>query len=371
MKPLEYVIILVLISSCFGENPTNIEDPKMKMNKIWQIETHNIEVPSAQPIIIGDSLLIFTGELSLRAVRTLNGETKWRGEIDDENALNTKVMLFEGGRIISAHKNSVLGWDYETGGLSLKINKQDQISVFPRGRNTIVNGGFAFIGDTLDAYLINSNGDLRFAIDVEFGSLSLGYENLKVFLGQTNTITGALTRGKIRAFDSQSGEGLWVYETDNGGFEESPFIENGVLYAGAIGNSPVNEVVALHAETGELIWRQTDYVWTQTMSMSDKYLYINTGVSLAALNKIDGSIAWRYEWTSFSGAEPVYLEGYVYHTDHNQLFVIDDSNGKLVHSEPVPQGGFYFWHVAASSDKIFAQTSRQLIAYQPWHLRGQ
>lgn len=108
--------------------------------------------------------------------------------------------------------------------------------------------------------------------------------------------------------------------------------------------------------------------FTRNTSLGPIHFYVNTGGSLAALNKQNGELEWRVEWLSTDFNKPVYLEGYVYHVRDTELLIIDDTNGEVVHREPVPDGTF-FWHVAASSDKIFAQTSNQLIAYQPWHLR--
>ncbi|MCP9292255.1 PQQ-binding-like beta-propeller repeat protein [Gracilimonas sediminicola] len=370
MKALELVIILFFISSCFGENPAKIEEKDVELKILWEKDTNIIDSPSAQPLIIDDSVIVFTGEVSIRAVRVSDGEMKWSGEVDGENALNTKVLLYTDDRIVSAHKNKVLGWDVRIGEKILEINKQDQVSVFSRGRNSVVDNGFALIGDTLDAYIFDSSGKTRFNIDVDFGSLALGYANKNVYLGQSKTINGALTLGKLRAFDSQSGDSLWVYTTENGGFNESIFIEDKILFASTFGNSPKNEAVALDAETGELIWRfESDYIFTRNSALGPLHYYVNTGGSLAALDKQTGQLKWREEWLGTASTKPVYLEGYVYFTDYSEIKVINDETGEVVHREPTPDGTA-IWHVAASSNKIFAQTSRQLIAYEPWHLRS-
>ena len=47
----------------------------------------------------------------------------------------------------------------------------------------------------------------------------------------------------------------------------------------------------------------------------------------------------------------------------------DAETGELVHEEPLPTGNGYLWRLAVSEDKLFAQTSRHIIAYEPWHLR--
>ncbi|WP_428236185.1 PQQ-binding-like beta-propeller repeat protein [Gracilimonas sp.] len=364
-----WLLIISFISSCLGDNPSEIEDNYAELKVLWKIDTNIIDYPYAQPLIIGDSVLVFTGEINIRALSISDGKTKWKGEIDGENALHTKALLYIDNRIISAHKSKVLGWDGGIGEKILEINKEDQVSVFSHGRNTVIDNGFSLIGDTLDAYAFDLSGKKRFKIDVDYGSLVLGYANQKLYLGQTKTIHGALTLGKLRAFDSQTGDSLWTYKTKNGGFKKSIVLENGILYASTFGNSPINEAVALDAETGEMIWRYaTDYIFTRNAAIGPHHYYVNTGGSLAALDKHTGWLKWREEWLGTASTKPVYLEGYVYFTDYSEIKVINDETGEVVHREPTPDGTA-IWHVAASSDKVFAQTSRQLIAYQPWHLR--
>lgn len=96
--------------------------------------------------------------------------------------------------------------------------------------------------------------------------------------------------------------------------------------------------------------------------------YVNASGWLYAINKTDGSIAWSVTFEGSSFGNIVDINGYVYHARSNEIIIVNDETGEVVHRESVPDGT-YFWHVAASSDKVFAQTSRQLIAYQPWHLR--
>ncbi len=265
--------------------------------------------------------------------------------------------------IVSVHNNHLVAWDKNNG--DLLIN--DGYSLYDLGGNNTLKEKLLMVGDTLDAYIINPDGSLKYSIDVPFASFGItGFEN-KLFLSQGKTIHGALTKGKIRAFEALNGDSLWIFETDKGGFiRTSPIVEDGVVYAGTYLGNP-SRVFALDAETGDMIWERPGFSTFQ-MITNENRIYVNTQGSLQAIEKSNGEIAWSVIFESSGTANMVYLEGYVYHSDHGRLFVIDGETGELVHEEPSP-GGF-FWHVAASSDKIFAQTSRQLIAYQPWHLRN-
>ncbi len=66
--------------------------------------------------------------------------------------------------------------------------------------------------------------------------------------------------------------------------------------------------------------------------------------------------------SGFGGVE--YHDGYVYHPRGSTLVVVDAEDGTIVHQEPSPGG--YFWAVHAGAGQIFAQSSRHLIAYEPF-----
>ncbi len=364
------ILILILISSCFKGPVEPIEDQKLEV--LWTKTTSTVDVPNVPPLVINNSKVVYSGEIELVALDIKNGKESWRATIDGSEALESVVLLYDKklNRVVSNHFKTFKAWNAETGEPIFTLSDENGILAFRRGRNTLVNDGYGFVGDTLDAYVINANGSIRFKIEVDFGTLGVAYGNLKFFLAQGKTIHGALSLGKIRAFDSQTGDSLWIFETDKSGFGNSaPIVENGIIYAGTVGNSPENTFVALDAETGEVIWEHSNSeILTRSFVVGPKYVYIAAVADVFALDKTTGVRVWKFDRESTTLVKPVYLEGYVYHSDHGRLFVIDGETGELVHEEPSP-GGF-FWHVAASSDKIFAQTSRQLIAYQPWHLRN-
>lgn len=366
-----YILFLIVMTSCFEAPVEPKEEQVLKV--LWAMNTNNIAVPNVQPLVIQNSQIVYAGEVELVSLDVENGEEAWTAPIDGSRNLESTVLLYDesSGRIASNHYEEFKVWDANTGKSIYTLTDEDGILAFRRGRNTLVNDGYGFVGDTLDAYVVNVDGSIRFEISVDFGTLGVAYGGLKLFLAQSKTLTGALTLGKIRAFNSETGDSLWVYETNKSGFgNSSPIIENGILYAGTTGNSPENAFVALDVETGDLIWEQTDKVWTFNFIVGPKYVYVNTGGTLVALNKTNGQIIWRFEWSSSAALiRPIYLNDYIYHSDHNRLFVVDAETGELVHTEPVPNGGGFFWHLAVSEDKLFAQTSTQLIAYQPWHLR--
>ncbi|MEP1304930.1 MAG: PQQ-binding-like beta-propeller repeat protein [Balneola sp.] len=361
MKSIIYIFALLIWSSSCKENPINNDE--LGLQKIWNHQYVVAGVPSAAPLVLDSDLIIITGAKSLIALNRETGFVIWEGEIEGEGALQGRWLLENNQMIVSVHNNHLVAWDKNSG--DLLIN--DGYSLYDLGGNNTLKEKLLMVGDTLDAYIINPDGSLKYSFDVPFASFGInGFEN-KLFLSQGKTIHGALTKGKIRAFEASNGDSLWTFETNEGGFVWSaPIVENGVVYAGTYLGNP-SRVFAIDAETGETIWERPGFS-TYQMITNEQRIYVNTQGSLQAIEKSNGEIAWSVTFESSGTANIVYMDGYVYHVRNSELVIVQDSTGKVVHREPVPDGTF-FWHVAASSDKIFVQTSRQLIAYQPWHLR--
>ena len=170
------------------------------------------------------------------------------------------------------------------------------------------------------------------------------------------------------AQDYETREELWRYETDHCGFYEKPIIEQGIMYAASRGNSPLKEVLAIEIESGNVLWKTTVSIGAQKVLLTENEFIINIGAQLQAFSKNDGNPIWQFSWEG-SGAliQPVYSNGYVYMSDHGSIYILDVTTGELVHKAASP-GGF-IWHFAVNEHRLFVQTDRQLVAYEPWHLR--
>jgi hypothetical protein len=64
------------------------------------------------------------------------------------------------------------------------------------------------------------------------------------------------------------------------------------------------------------------------------------------------------------------LGNYVYHPHAVALFVLDARTGEIVHVQ-MPPDGSYFWEVGVGPDAVYAQTSTQIIAYEPFTPPGE
>jgi outer membrane protein assembly factor BamB len=103
------------------------------------------------------------------------------------------------------------------------------------------------------------------------------------------------------------------------------------------------------------------------MEVTEDRIFINASSRVVALDKATGTMIWETDFThtGTGHANLVYLDGYVYHVRNRWFVTMDAQTGEIVYEER-PRDGTYFWHVAASSDKVFAQTSGHVYAYEPW-----
>lgn len=367
-------LLIILILTCPSESQKN--DPNENLKVIWNTSTNLIDTPQSELLIIDNFRLIYSGEEDIIALSLETGELKWKGEIEGWRDLQSYEMLYDSEHnwIISPHFENLIVWDASNGDKVYElIESETGISISTASRHTLMQNGYAMVGSPTDLNLFSWDGKLKLSQTVPWTSRSIVFSASKLFIGQRNTVHGGLTQGRIRAFDAATGDSLWVYQTDNDGFHTRLYVHDGNVYGGTRGNSPNSEVVALDAETGEIIWQ---YITDNPLEYADYFLvaddYVFTrGTGYAfALDKQTGERLWGFGWGSSTSVNMVYLEGYLYLSNRGAVYVLDAETGELVHTEPSPSGDGYIYKLGVSEDKLFVQTGASIIAYEPWHLRG-
>ena len=369
MKMKSSIFILLLLSSCFG-GPVDPKGDKVKdLVILWQYAYDVLGFPEAPPLVSGDKIYM-SGDQYLTQLKETDGSTGWRTLVDTERPLRGQKFLHHAEQVAAVHDGVIKGWNKLTGEQEWEYTYSDSLEPRRNGNIDETENGYVFSALNSKLFILSQNGELMLEkqLDNAYSVMGVTYANDKLYLGQRNTVHGALTLGRITALNAQTGDSLWAFDTDQGGFTwAAPIVEDGVVYAGTYLGNP-SRVFALNAETGEKIWERSGFS-TYKIHSSENKIYVNASGWLYAINKADGSIAWSITFEGSGFGNIVHLEGYVYHVRNSELVVVRDETGEVVHREPVPDGST-IWHLAASSDKIFAQTSNQLIAYQPWHLRN-
>ncbi len=370
--PLLSLMILVALSC--SNTPKNSDNSTLRM--LWQAPMELVNIPKAELLIINNEHLIYSGERELlTAISVDDGSLVWKSNNYDMRSLRAYHLMYskKQNQIYGNHFNNIMVWDANTGQLVYELSDSlNQISTTRFNFNTLMNNGFAMIGEKTDAHILNWNGALLYSIGVPWSTVTVTYDGTRLFIGQRKTVHGGLTQGRIRAFDASTGDSLWTYQTDNDGFDARMYVQDGIVYGGTKGNSPNSEVVALDAATGQIIWQyvaENTLEYSENFLVTDNYVFAKGSGYIFALDKSTGERKWGFRWTSSSSVEIAHLEGYVYVTNIGRIFVLEEHTGELVHTEPVPSGERYFWHLTAAADKLFAQTDATITAYEPWHLR--
>ena len=268
--PLLSLMILVALSC--SNTPKNPDNSTLRM--LWQAPMDLVDIPNSELLVTNNEHLIYSGERELlTAISVDDGSLVWKSDIYDGRALRTDELLYsrEQNKIYGRHFNNIVVWSAYDGAIVYELSDSlNQISTSRINFNTLMNNGYAMVGEKTDAHILNWNGALRDLFHwCTLVYASVAYDGTRLFIGQRNTVHGGLTQGRIRAFDASTGDSLWTYQTDNDGFYRRIYVQDGVVYGGTKGNSPNSEVVALDAATGQIIWQ---YVAENTLEYSENFL---------------------------------------------------------------------------------------------------
>ncbi|MCP9292252.1 PQQ-binding-like beta-propeller repeat protein [Gracilimonas sediminicola] len=372
MKYLKFVFLIFFTQSCFttSDKPKN-EDPVLP--QLWEYSYEHVDAPNHPPLVTNNGMVVMSGDAHITALSVENGTLIWQKEDFGVYLLAGAKLLENENQLFTNHFDELIAWNKSTGDRLWTVPIDSPLTVFKIGTHAIFNNGYAIVGLGSQLYTVNVNGGVEYIKNLGMPVAHVGSNSQKLFAGQAKTVHGGLSFGRITSLDANTGDSLWAYNTENSGFVyAAPIVEDGVVYAGAAGNSPRNVFVALDAKTGAIIWEfitDDSGKWTRNFTIGPKHLFFAGDARLFALDKSTGELAWEYSWEGSAFVQQEYLEGYVYHSDHGSIFVLDVETGDLVHEQQGPEGGGYIWHLTVSENKLLVQTSSKLVAYQPWHLR--
>lgn len=319
------------------------------------------------PRPVGDSLVLFGVEARLVALRAEDGSVKWRSQRVEPSTLELSAYQLVVGRgiVFGSHVARGKAWGLKSG--------KELWALRPSTR--FFEGGYYGVGP--ENFYASASGGRVLAIDHESGNITLDrsyqygaygltYHDGTLYFTQAWTPEGAegQSRGGIMKVDAATGDSLWGFRTTRGGFSEgSPIVEEGRVYAGTYGGKAA--FFAVDAETGEEIWRNEDAPTFAPPAHGPERIYLNTSADVMALDKETGRTVWKKDMPGGSGFRGVaYLGGYAYHPRGGTLYVLDAATGEIVHREPSPSS--YYWTLSAGPERIYAQASGHLIAYEPY-----
>ncbi len=363
---LLFVYLISLGCNLFGEEPP-IEEKQDRLNELWRYSLNT--AGDAPPTFAGDTLF-FAAYPNLYAASSTDSLIFWESFIDDINEYEDQVFLIDPTQIVINQVNNIKAYSRSNGHLLWESNYDSLFKIISLGRHSIHKNGYYFVGRPNKLAGIFKSGDLEFVehFDSVFGLAGITFLNDVNYINAVDGVNGGFTRGLLLAQDYETREELWRYETDHCGFYEKPIIEQGIMYAASRGNSPECELVAIKIDDGSIIWQTVEKTIAYQLLLTPSSFIITTGGSLRSYSKSDGNLMWVYKWEgTVALIEPVYSNGYIYMSDHGSIYILDVNTGELAHREPSPSG--FIWHFAVNEHRLFIQTDRQLVAYEPWHLR--
>lgn len=322
------------------------------------------------PVVSQDSLVLFTGDGNISCVYTKDGSLKWQSTLEYAG-IGLRRFVFDDNLLFGHIGNGVLyALNLTDGSEAWEIEVPDY-DYF--GWEMTINSDYYFVSlKTTSIYqcLICKYDKTGVLLDSLLSThmpriLTIQDNRLYANSGWSASPDDV---GRITCYDAISLDSLWGYNSIGGNFSLCrPVFENGILYAGTVwGGHRGNEVVALNATTGELIWRTPSYGVYQVIVEGD-YLYCDLGGGVLALNKSDGTQLWE---TLLPVADEnsvlAYCEGYLYNAVSGGLYVFDAITGEIVF-KTLPPDNAPVYQVAAGAGKVFVQSSRHLYAYIPYH----
>jgi len=368
MKIFINICLCVLFVCCKGTGPNKpVDQHTDSLQLLWSYE-YSPEGwgTDAQPAVVGDSLLLITGDRYISCLRLDSGTVKWQFPVPGGGASYIQNILFD--------DNNFYGWQYRSGNpvyaLNLltgeKIWSIDSTAYyrFPGLSPTYYYSPYGY-----KFFKITKAGSVIDTVESTNQFRSLVYGDQRIFAGQYWT-DGPNEKGRIVCYAEDSLDSLWGYNSSGGGFNMCvPQFENNTLYAGTVwGGSLGNEIVALNAETGTRLWRTETYGCYQIVLDGD-VLYYAGGSSVNALDKNTGHVLWEAIIPTTDESSPLaYWDGYVYKAHGGTLFIFDATTGERVHYTYTFNGNTeYVYQVSTGAGKIFVQTSQHLYAFEPFN----
>lgn len=246
----------------------------------WQYETD--DRVNSYPAVDEGAVVFTSEEKFLHSVNAASGDRIWRTEIQD---IDTGSPTIHDGTIyIGALDGTFYAVDAADGSVEWEFQAKWNIPHPP----AVVDDMVFMASDTLYALDAGSGEEVwRFDID------AYGVTTYHMTAGPTathDTVFFGTDFSKMHAFDVQTGEQRWVFETDMA-VRSPPAVADGVLYFGC----EDDHVYAVAAGTGEEIWNfDTGALVRSAPAVSAETVYLGTTDGYVhALDRASGEELWR------------------------------------------------------------------------------
>jgi outer membrane protein assembly factor BamB len=320
------------------------------------------------PATAGDSLVLFGAEARLQALNAETGSVAWRSSTISPTSLEIAGydLLVGDSTAYAAHVRDVYAWNLRDGSRRWTFDEPSDTELYQHGYFTLGPDHLFLFGFGSQMLRVDrTSGDRVSTWDFGHPIDGALYHNGHLYLGQAWVPDGGegQAHGRLLKVEAATGDTLWTFTTERGGFYDMrPIVQDGRVYAGTREGDAA--FFAVDADTGTEIWRNRRG-FTFAADHGGGSVYLNTSAEVMSISKESGRTRWMTDMPGGSGFGGVaYHDGYVYHPRGGTLVVLDAEEGEIVHKESSPSGSF--WTIHAGSERIYAQTSGHLIAYEPY-----
>ena len=369
-KIYNIAIIFVFCISCNGQKQSN--DFSEVWNYSYTKPAEGLSLVNTNPTVYNDHILISPDE-QLTLIDLKSGKKSWSLEFDNSPYISTEEFLTDLNILYvkEVENDRIYAIDLENGTI---IWQKNSPSEFYDHSNDGMDQLYLYVTGRYDEiYRYSKNGKLNKTYDISNYDIEDRSRSIRIFKNQL--IFSQFFRkeklshdsGRILSIHKETEEVLWEYRTDNGGFIFEPILlEDEIIYAG-VTDGP-GEFVALNATNGKVIWKTLGIIG-QSYTLTDSMVLVNGGVSLYALDKFTGKELWN-TGLAFGGGHGqsniAYMNGFVYHAHSGRLYVLDGTNGEIVHTEERSPDGSPFYLLTVNESKVFVQSFYALYAYTAW-----
>jgi outer membrane protein assembly factor BamB len=261
---------------------------------LWEITLGGDEVFPAPAVL--DGIVYVSSEDGLLALDAATGTTLWK---DDIGGIDSPTVV-DGVVYVASGDNTVYAVNANTGSLLWKFATGSFLNSSPAVANGVVYVGSA----DYNVYALNASD----------GSKLWNYTTGNEIQASPAVANGVvyISSGdrNLYALNAKTGSKMWSYgpADDWAVGDSAPAVWNGIVYAG--GN---NGMVALAANTGELLWSFTTGSGASSPAVANGVVYFGSGYSgVYAVDARTGTQLWKYFVPDHVFSSPIVANGMVY-----------------------------------------------------------
>lgn len=262
-----------------------------------------------------------------------NGTEKWRFPVEAEKGVEfyaPPALTEDGQLIVGGFDRKLYGLDAATG--TQRWVFEGSADRYIAGALVTENGIYAPSSDG-SLYALNLNGQLMWTFETQEAIWATPTTN-----DECNCIYIASMDRHIYAVDTTNGSQLWQSPDLGGSIIGTPAFDaaDGLIFAGTFGN----EMIALNAETGAVVWRTPtlEWVWSGPL-LVDGVLYFGDEIgNFYAMSTKDGSQLWKIQPLPDSPivCKPTIENGIIYFASESASIYGIEPAGTIAHTFNVP-----------------------------------